>query len=103
VKLTTQLTIVIVSGILGIVGLIVGLAVLAQWSDGAIIAMVTAFSAVIVNTIIAVRNQAKTAEVLQGQDDKLDRVVTQTNGELTRRDRRIATLENQVRNLGGRP
>jgi hypothetical protein len=86
-KLSTQLTIVICTSILGILGLVVGLAVLADWSDGAIIGMVTAFGAVIVNTVISVRNQAKTAEVLQGQsevlqgqDDKLDRVVHQTNG-----------------------
>jgi hypothetical protein len=87
-KITTQLTVVICTGIVGMLGLVVGLAVLAQWSDGAIIAMVTAFGAVIVNTVIAVRNQAKTAEVLQGQDDKLDTVVKQTNGlsEIERQD-----------------
>jgi uncharacterized iron-regulated membrane protein len=80
VKLTNQLAIVIGVGVFGIVGLVLGLAVLANWSDGAIIGMVTAFGAVIVNTVVAVRNQAKTAEVLQGQDEKLATIERQTNG-----------------------
>lgn len=79
-KITTQLAAVIVVGLLGFVGLILGLAVLADWSDGAIIGMATAFGAVIVNTVIAVRNQQKTAEVLVHQDEKLDTITRQTNG-----------------------
>jgi hypothetical protein len=78
--MTTQLAVVIASGIIGFVGLILGLAVLADWSDGAIIGMATAFGAVIVNTIIAVRNQTKTAQVLDDQDVKLRTIVEQTNG-----------------------
>lgn len=79
-KLTTQLAVVIITAIIGIGGLIVGLAVLADWSDGAIIGMVTAFGAVIVNSVIAVRNQAKTAEVLTAQTEQLDTITEQTNG-----------------------
>lgn len=80
VRLSTQLTIVIVSTTIGILGLIFGLAVWADWSEGAIVAMITAFGALLANTIAIVRNQAKTAEILANQDDKLDRVVEQTNG-----------------------
>lgn len=79
-KLTTQLAVVIVVGLLGFVGLILGLAVLAEWSDGAIIGLATAFGAVIVNTVIAVRNQQKTRETLVDQDRKLDTITRQTNG-----------------------
>jgi hypothetical protein len=79
-KVTTQLAIVVCVGILGIVGLIVGLAVFASWSEGAIIAMVTAFGAVILNTIITIRNQSKTNETLESQDVKLDTITAQTNG-----------------------
>lgn len=79
-KLSTQVAVVIVVSLLGFVGLILGLAVLADWSDGAIIGMATAFGAIIVNTVIAVRNQAKTREVLQHQGEQLDTVVRQTNG-----------------------
>ncbi len=79
-KITTQLAAVIVVGLLGFVGLILGLAVLADWSDGAIIGMATAFGAVIVNTVIAVRNQQKTVETLVHQDEKLDTITAQTNG-----------------------
>lgn len=103
-KLTNQLVIVICAGIAGMIGLVVGLAVLAKWSDGAIIAMLTAFGAVIVNTIVAVRNQAKTAEVLAGQDDKLDlmhasvaTVERRTNGEL---DQRIAAAMEEAAETG---
>lgn len=79
-KISTQLAIVIAVGVLGFVGLVLGLAVLADWSDGAIIGMGTAFGAIIVNTIIAIRNQQKTAEVLGAQDEKLDTIKEQTNG-----------------------
>ena len=79
-RITTQLTVVIVVGIVGFVGMIVSLAVLADWSDGAIIGMATAFGAVIVNTVIAVRNQQRTVETLLHQDEKLDTITAQTNG-----------------------
>lgn len=79
-KLTNQLAIVIGVGVIGIVGLVLGLAVLANWSDGAVIGLSTALGAIVVNLIVAVRNQAKTAEVLQGQDEKLATIERQTNG-----------------------
>lgn len=80
IKLSTQMMIVIVTGLVGFVGLILGLAVLADWSDGAIIGLATAFGAVFVNTALAIRNQAKTAQVLVDQDVKLDTITHQTNG-----------------------
>jgi hypothetical protein len=96
-KITTQLTVVIVSAVIGFVGLILGLAVFADWSDGAIIGLATAFGAVFVNTIIAVRNQAKTVESLADQDEKLieqdvklDTIVAQTNGMSEREKQEIA-------------
>lgn len=79
-KLTNQMTIVIVSAMLGGIGMIVGLAVLADWSDGAIIGMVSGIGSVLVSLIVAVRGQQKTAEVLQDQNVTLDRVIEQTNG-----------------------
>lgn len=87
-KVTTQLAFVIITGLVGFVGLILGLAVLADWSDGAIIGLATAFGAVLVNTILAIRNQARTAETLVAQDVKLDTITHQTNGlsEAERRD-----------------
>jgi len=90
VKVTTQLAIVIATGITGFVGLILGLAVLADWSDGAIIGMATAFGAVLVNTIIAVRNQVQTRLVLDKQDDQLDTIKQQTNGMSERERQDIA-------------
>lgn len=77
---TNQLAAVVIVGILGFVGLIVGLAVLADWSDGAIIGMGTAFGAIIINTIVAVRNQNRVTETLGEQDVKLDTIQAQTNG-----------------------
>ena len=79
-KISTQTTVVIVAGIIGLLGLVIGLAVFAKWSEGAIIAMVTAFGAMFVNAFMTVRNQAKTAQTLDAQDVKLDTVVRQTNG-----------------------
>ena len=101
-KLTTQLAVVIGVGIAGIVSLVICLAVFAQWSDGAVIGLATALGAIVIILTVTVRNQAKTAEVLQGQDDKLDQVVHRTNGQLSARDARIAELEDQVRTLGGK-
>lgn len=104
-KVTTQLTVVIVSGIVGLIGLVVGLAVLAHWSEGAIIAMVTAFGAVFVNAYMTVRNQAKTAQVLEGQDVKLKTIVEQTNG-LSDRERQdianrsVATIMARLQSEG---
>lgn len=80
VKLTNQLVVVIVTGIIGIVGLIVGLAVLADWSDGAIIGLATAFGAILINSVVAVRNQNRVTATLVEQDVKLDTITAQTNG-----------------------
>jgi hypothetical protein len=79
-KLTTQLTAVIITSVLGLAGLVLGLAVWASWSDGAVVAMVTIFGTIAVNLIVAIRNQQKTAETLAGQDEKLDLIEHQTNG-----------------------
>jgi hypothetical protein len=95
-KLTTQLTVVICVGALGMAGLVLGLAVWADWSDGAVVGLCTVFGTIVVNLIVAIRNQQKTAETLADQDQKLDTVVAQTNG-LSERERqevaRQAVLE----------
>lgn len=80
-KLTTQVAIVIGVGIVSISGLVLGLAVLADWSDGAVIGLATGLGGIVVNLVVVVRGQAKTAEVLQGQDDKLAKIDHQTNGQ----------------------
>lgn len=90
-KLTRELTIVICVMILGGVGLILGLAVLADWSDGAILAMFSLFASIATGLIATVRNQQKNAETLdllqrqvgtgqRVQSAQLDQVVKQTNG-----------------------
>lgn len=94
-KLTTQLAVLIGILFLGLAGLILGLAVLADWSDGAIIGMVSLFSSIATGLIVAVRNQQRTTETLdqlqqqvgagqRTQDAKLTTVVQQTNGPTTR-------------------
>lgn len=80
IRLNTQMTIVICSGILGIVGLVVGLAVFADWSDGAIIGMTSGIGSVLVSLIVAVRGQQITGQELQRQTEKLDTITEQTNG-----------------------
>lgn len=85
-KLTTQLAVVICVGAVGMAGLVLGLAVWADWSDGAVVGLCTVFGTIVVNLIVAIRNQQKTAETLASQDDKLDQVVHQTNG-LSERER----------------
>jgi hypothetical protein len=72
-------------GVVAMTGLIVGLAVFAEWSDGAIVGMVTAFGGIIVNTVVVVRNQ-------QVQAEKLDSIAEHTNGTLSKRDDSIAAL-----------
>lgn len=84
-KVTTQVAVVLVVGLVGILGLIFGLAVWADWSDGAIVGLVTAFSGLLINTVVVVRNQAQ-------QDVKLDKIADQTNGQLTARDDTISSL-----------
>ncbi len=79
-KITTQVAAVIIVGVLGFTGLILGLAVWADWSDGAIVAMCTAFGALLINTIVSVRNQVQTRETLVDQTNQLDQVIRQTNG-----------------------
>lgn len=89
-KLTTQLAAVIIVGFVGIAGLVLGLAVLADWSDGAVIGLATALGAIVVNLIVAIRGQQRTAETLQEQNEVLDRVVEQTNGKSDAEIQRIA-------------
>lgn len=90
-KVTTQ-TVVLVGIIMaGMVGLVLGLAVLADWSDGAIVGMVSGFGTIAATLIIAIRNQQATRVTLdqlqqqlgtgqRTQVDLLDTVVKQTNG-----------------------
>lgn len=85
-KLTTQLVVLVLGTLLGMIGLVVCLAVWAAWSDGAIVGMVSAFGTLAAGVIVAVRNQQKTAQTLDDQDRKLDTVVAQTNG-LSERER----------------
>jgi hypothetical protein len=91
VKLTKELVILIGILVLGAVGLVLGLAVLANWQDGSIIGMLSLFGSIAASLIVAVRNQQKTVEQINqlqeqvgtGQrvaDAKLTTVVEQTNG-----------------------
>jgi len=80
VKLTTQLVTLVLGTLAGMIGLVVCLAIWADWSDGAIVGMVSAFSTVAGGIIVAVRNQAKTGEVLEQQNDTLQVIQRQTNG-----------------------
>lgn len=91
-KLTNQLVIVICVGVAGMAGLVLGLAVWANWSDGAVVGLCTVFGTIVVNLIVAIRNQQKTAETLADQDDKLDKVVEQTNGKHDQQLRAVANL-----------
>jgi hypothetical protein len=105
VKLTTQLAAVIIVGFVGIAGLVLGLAVLADWSDGAVIGLATALGAIVVNLIVAIRGQQKNAETLASQDRKLDTVVAQTNGLSDRErqdiaERTVATMMARLKNEG---
>jgi proteasome assembly chaperone (PAC2) family protein len=83
IKLTNQLAIVIVSAIVGLVGLVLGLAVFAAWSSGAIIGMASGIGSVLVSLIVAVRGQQITAQELQRQTTQLDTITEQTNGTST--------------------
>lgn len=85
-KLTTQLVVLILGTVFGMIGLVVCLAVWADWSDGAIVGMVSAFGTLSAGVIVAVRNQAKTGEVLERQDEALEVIQRQTNG-LSERER----------------
>lgn len=104
-KLTTQLAVVICVGALGMAGLVLGLAVWANWSDGAVVGLCTVFGTIVVNLIVAIRNQQKTAETLDQQDKTLDTIVAQTNGlsDIERQDiarRAVAETIAQLKNEG---
>jgi hypothetical protein len=73
VGLTNQLALVITVGIIGVAGLVLGLAVWADWSDGAIVGMVVAFGSVFTTAAITVRGQQRNAE-------QLTTIQEQTNG-----------------------
>ena len=90
-KLTKELVLVVAIMVVGCGGLILGLAVFAHWSDGAILAMFSLFASIATGLIAAIRNQQKTAETLDQlqrqvgtgqrvQDEKLATVIDQTNG-----------------------
>lgn len=79
-KLTTQLVVLILGTLAGLIGLVVCLAVWADWSDGAIVGMVSAFGTLASGLIVAVRNQQKTQETLTRQDEQLATIERQTNG-----------------------
>lgn len=90
-KITNQLVALVAVVLLGMIGMVLGLAVLADWSAGEIIAAVSGFGTIATGLIVAVRNQQKTAEALDElqhqvgagqrvQVDKLETVVQQTNG-----------------------
>ncbi len=87
-KITREVVALVGILMLGMVGLVLGLAVFAKWSDGAIVGMVSGFGSVAAALLLAVRGQQRTADVLQRQDEKLDTVVAQTNGmsEIERQD-----------------
>jgi len=80
VKITKELVFLVGIIVLGASGLVLGLAVWADWSDGAIVGMMSLFGSLATGLIVAVRNQQKTSETLEQQDRKLDTVVAQTNG-----------------------
>lgn len=89
-KVTTQVVWLCVVVAVGLISLVLGLAVLAHWSDGAIIAMFSGFATLATGIILAVRNQQRQAEVLDqmgraigaGQraaESKLDTIKHQTD------------------------
>ena len=84
--LTTQWAIVIGVSVGGTVALVIGLAVFAKMSDGAIVGLIGGIGAVLVNLIVVVRGQQKAAETLEHQDVKLEKIEQQTNG-LSERER----------------
>lgn len=90
-KLTNQLVALIGVIVVGIVGMVVSLAVFADWSDGAVIGMVSAFGTLATGVIVAIRNQQQTRDDLdalqqqvgagqRAQVETLETVVRQTNG-----------------------
>lgn len=115
-RITNQLVALVAVVGLGMVGLVLGLAVLADWSDGAIVGMVSGFGSVAVAILVAVRNQQHTAQALdelqqqvgagqRHQTDTLDQVVKQTNGlsETERQDIAERAAASVVRQFRGQP
>jgi hypothetical protein len=78
-RISTQLAIVIVAGIAGLVAMVV-LLVQAGWSVGDISGLVAGLGTAAGTLIVVLRNQARQGEQLDDQDGKLDRIVEQTNG-----------------------
>lgn len=79
-KLSNQLVALILGTLAGLVGLVVSLAIWADWSDGAIVGMVSAFGTIAAGLIVTVRNQQQTQQTLAHQDEKLEKIDVQTNG-----------------------
>lgn len=79
-RITTQFVAMVAIIVAGMVGLVLGLAVLADWSDGAIVGMVSAFGALATGLIFNLRGQQRTEQTLERQDKQLDTVIAQTNG-----------------------
>lgn len=90
-KLTNQVAAVICVTVLSLACLVASLSIWANWSDGAVVGMVTVFATIAGNLIVAIRNQQKTAETLSTQDDKLDTITSQTNGLSDRERQDIAS------------
>lgn len=89
-KITTQLVVLILGMMAGLVSLVICLAVWADWQDGSIVGMVSAFGTIATGIIVAVRNQQKTSETLAEQGEKLEKIEKQTNGLSTQEREHIA-------------
>jgi hypothetical protein len=102
-KITRELVALIAIIVAGAVGLVLGLAVWADWSDGAILGMLSLFGSLASGLIVAVRNQQKTTEALETADQKIDTVIAQTNGmsERERQDIAERAAASVVRQLSG--
>jgi hypothetical protein len=107
--LSTQWAVVIGVSVVGTVALVIGLAVFAKMSDGAIVGLIGGIGAVLVNLIVVIRGQQKAAEALEHQDVKLEKIEKNTNGlsERERQDIAIRTAEEVLarylaRDAGGR-
>lgn len=102
-KITRELVALIAIIVAGAVGLVLGLAVWADWSDGAILGMLSLFGSLASGLILAVRNQQKTTEALETADQKIDTVIAQTNGmsERERQDIAERAAASVVRQLSG--
>jgi uncharacterized transporter YbjL len=79
-KVTKELVFLVAVIVAGLTTMVLGLAVWANWSDGAIVGMASGFITLATGLIFAIRNQQKTSATLEQQDRKLDTVVAQTNG-----------------------